>query len=341
MSFIAKRFLSIIPVLIGISILVFGFVRLIPGDPALVMLGERATPESIAQVRANLGLDKPISQQYLIYLGKALKGDLGKSILRGDSVSQDILLRFPATVELTVAAMLIALLTGLPIGIISATRRNTFIDNISRLEALLGVSMPVFWLGLMLAWFFGVMLGLLPTGARLDIGLNIEPVKLLGHEFHTGLYLLDSLATGNFAAFGNSLKHLILPAITLSTIPMAIIARMTRSSVLEVLGQDYIRTAYSKGLSEPMVVYRHALKNALLPVITVVGLQVGRLLAGAIMTESIFSWPGIGLWVYEAIQSRDYPVVQGTTLFIAVVFVLVNVCVDILYSIVDPCVRYD
>lgn len=341
MSYIVKRFLTIVPVLFGISVLVFGFVHLIPGDPALAMLGERATPESVARVRETLGLDKPLYEQYLIYLEKVVHGDLGTSILRGDPVSRDILRRFPATVELTVAAMLIALLVGLPFGIVSATRRNSFIDNASRLVALTGVSMPVFWLGLMLAWFFGVELGWLPTGARLDIGMAVGPVRVMGHEFHTGLYLVDSLLTGNLTAFMNSLRHLILPAITLSTIPMAIIARMTRSSVLEVLGQDYIRTAYAKGLPSRRVVIRHTLKNAMLPVITVVGLQVGRLLAGAVLTESIFSWPGIGLWIFEAIQSRDYPVVQGSTLFIATIFVLVNVGVDIIYALVDPRIKYD
>jgi len=336
-----KRFLTIIPVFIGISILVFSFIRLIPGDPAVAMLGERATAESVAQIRENLGLEKPITEQYLIYVVKVLRGDLGKSILRGDLVADDIRHRFPATVELTMAAMLVALLVGFPAGIISATRRNSIFDNASRLVALTGVSMPVFWLGLMMAWFLGVQLHILPVSGRLNFDTTIQPIRILGHEFRTNLYVLDSLLTGNLPALRDTLAHLAMPAIALGTIPMAIIARMTRSSMLEVLGLDYIRTAHAKGLSEQSVIFRHAIKNAMLPVITVVGLQFGRLLGGALLTETIFSWPGIGLWAFEAIQARDYPVVQGMTLFIAAVFVLANLTVDILYTVFDPRIRFD
>jgi peptide/nickel transport system permease protein len=333
--YIAKRILTIIPVLFGVSVLVFGFIRLIPGDPATAMLGERATVESIARVRQNLGLDKPLPEQYLIYMGKVLRGDMGTSILRGEPVTQDILRRFPATVELALSAILISLLVGVPAGIISATRRNSFFDNASRLFALAGVSMPVFWLGLMLAWLFGVVLHWLPTGGALtsEMSWAYKPV--------TGLVVLDSLLTLNWPLLEDRLRHLILPAMTLGTIPMAIVARMTRSSMLEVLGQDYVRTARSKGLREQNVVLRHALKNALLPIITVVGLQVGRLLSGAILTETIFSWPGIGLWAYEAIQSRDYPIVQGVTLFVAIIFVTANLVVDVLYAAADPRIRYE
>ena len=333
--YVVKRFLTIIPVLFGVSILVFSFIRLIPGDPAIAMLGERATPEAIARVRENLGLDKPIYEQYLIYLGKALRGDLGTSILRGDPVVKDILRRFPATVELALSAIFVALLVGIPAGIVSATRRNSLFDNVSRLIALTGVSMPIFWLGLMLAWLFGVVLHWLPTGGPLTTELSLTYKPL------TGLVLLDGLLTMRWAIVADRLKHLILPAMALGTIPMAIIARMTRSTMLEVLGQDYIRTAHAKGLQERVVVLRHALKNALLPIITVVGLQVGRLLSGAILTETIFSWPGIGLWAYEAIQSRDYPIVHGVTLFIAIIFVLANLSVDLLYAAVDPRIRYE
>jgi peptide/nickel transport system permease protein len=339
--YILRRGLTIIPVLFGISVLVFSFIRLIPGDPAVAMLGERATEESVAMVRANLGLDRPITEQYLLYIGKVLRGDLGKSILRGDSVATEIKRRFPATLELAAAAMFVALLIGIPIGIVSATRRNSLIDNASRMLSLVGVSMPVFWLGLMMAWFFGVQLHLLPTSGRLDIDSTIEPIRIFGHEFRTNLYLVDSLLTGNMRAFGQSLLHLILPALALATIPLAIIARMTRSSLLDVLNQDYVRTAHAKGLRSSVVVTRHALRNALLPIVTVVGLQVGRLLGGAILTETIFSWPGLGTWAFEAIQARDYPVVQAMTLFIATIFVLVNLAVDILYTVVDPRVRFD
>ena len=284
-----KRFLTIVPVLIGVSLIVFSFTHLIPGDPAVAMLGERATPQRVAEVRAQLGLDEPLYTQYFIYVGKILHGDLGASILRGDPVLRDLVRRFPATVELATSAILIAILVGVPMGIISAVWRNSFFDGFSRLVALAGVSMPIFWLGLMLAWCFGVVLGWLPTGFRLGTDVTLVTV--------THFNILDSLLAGNWSALVSSLRHLILPAIALSTIPMAVIARMTRASLLEVLSQDYIRTAESKGLPQRAVILRHAMRNALLPVMTVTGLQVGRLLAGAILTETIFSWPGIGLWI--------------------------------------------
>ena len=328
-----KRFCTIIPVLVGISIIVFGFIHLIPGDPAVAMLGERATPERVQEVRIQLGLDQPLYTQYGIYVGKILRGDLGTSILRGDPVLHDLMRRFPATVELALSAILIAVLIGIPAGIVSAVWRNSIFDGCSRLIALTGVSMPIFWLGLMLAWVFGVMLGWLPTGFRLGTSITLTPV--------THFNLLDSLITSNGAAFTASLRHLVLPAVALSTIPMAVINRMTRASLLEVLSQDYIRTAEAKGLPQRGVILRHAMRNALLPVMTVTGLQVGRLLSGAILTETIFSWPGIGLWIYEAIQARDYPIVQGATLFIATIFVLVNLLTDCLYAIVDPRIKYD
>ncbi len=332
-QYVIKRFLTIVPVLIGVSVIVFSFTHLIPGDPAVAMLGERATPQRVAEVRAQLGLDQPLYTQYFIYVGKILHGDLGASILRGDPVLRDLVRRFPATVELAISAICIAIVVGVPMGIISAVWRNSFFDGFSRLVALTGVSMPIFWLGLMLAWCFGVVLGWLPTGFRL--GTNVTLVTV------THFNILDSLLTGNWPALGSSLRHLILPAVALSTIPMAVIARMTRASLLEVLSQDYIRTAESKGLPQEAVILRHAMRNALLPVMTVTGLQVGRLLAGAILTETIFSWPGIGLWIYESIQARDYPIVQGATLFIATIFVMVNLLTDVLYATVDPRIKYD
>jgi peptide/nickel transport system permease protein len=328
-----KRFFTIVPVLIGVSLIVFSFTHLIPGDPAVAMLGERATPQRVAEVRAQLGLDKPLYKQYFIYVDKVLHGDLGASILRGDPVLRDLVRRFPATVELAISAICIAIVVGVPMGIISAVWRNSFFDGFSRLVALTGVSMPIFWLGLMLAWFFGVILRWLPTGFRLGTDVTLVSV--------TNFYILDCLLTKNSAALVSSLRHLILPAIALSTIPMAVIARMTRASLLEVLSQDYIRTAESKGLPQQSVILRHAMRNALLPVMTVTGLQVGRLLAGAILTETIFSWPGIGLWIYESIQARDYPIVQGATLFIATIFVMVNLLTDVLYAAVDPRIKYD
>lgn len=333
LSYIVKRVAGVIPVLLCVSMLVFGFLRMIPGDPALIMLGERATQENINRVREQLGLNKPLHQQYLTFLGNALRGDLGTSILRQEPVSQQIVHRFPATLELTLAAILIALVVGIPAGIISAVRRGTWFDTVSMLVALTGVSMPIFWLGLMLIFLFSVVLHLLPTGGRLTAGMEFTPI--------TNLLLLDAVLRGDPRIFFQALRHLALPALALGTIPMAIIARMTRSAMLEVLSQDYVRTARAKGLKEGTVVIRHALRNAWLPIITVVGLQVGRLLSGAILTETVFSWPGIGRWLIDAIYARDYPIVQGVTLFIAIIFVAVNLIVDILYALVDPRIRFN
>jgi len=328
-----RRGLTIVPVLLGVSILVFSFIHLIPGDPALTMLGERATPEKVAEVRVRLGLDRPIWEQYLLYIGKAMRGDLGVSIIRGDPVAGDLMRRFPATVELAMAAIIVAIVLGIPIGVASAVWRNSLLDSIARLGALTGVSMPIFWLGLVLAWFFGVQLRILPTGFRLSSGTAFVP--------WTNFVILDALLQRDWATLGDALRHLILPALALATIPLAVIARMTRASMLEVLSREYIRTAEAKGLSRRVVILRHALRNALLPVLTVVGLQVGRLLAGAILTETIFSWPGIGLWVYESIEARDYAIVQGVSLFIAVIVVGVNLLTDVLYAAVDPRIKYE
>ena len=328
-----RRGLTIVPVLLGVSLLVFSFIHLIPGDPALTMLGERATPEKVAEVRARLGLDRPIWQQYVLYIGKALRGDLGVSIIRGDPVASDLLRRFPATVELATASMVVAIALGIPIGVASAVWRNSLLDSLARLGALTGVSMPIFWLGLVLAWFFGVQLRVLPTGFRLSSGTAFVP--------WTNFVILDAILQGDWPTLADAVRHLILPALALATIPLAVIARMTRASMLEVLSREYVRTAEAKGLSRRVVILRPALRNALLPVLTVVGLQVGRLLAGAILTETIFSWPGIGLWVYESIESRDYAIVQGVSLFIAVIVVGVNLLTDVLYAAVDPRIKYE
>lgn len=330
-QYIVRRLFAVIPTLIGISLVVFSFIHLIPGDPALAMLGERATEESITRVRAALGLDKPLHQQYLIYMSKVVRGDLGTSILRNEPVTEQLLRRFPATVELSVAAMIVAVFGGLPAGIISAVRRNSLIDTGSMLFSLTGVSMPIFWLGLMMSYLFGVALRWLPTGGRLDPTIQFQAT--------TNFLLIDTLAANDFPTFIKAVQHLILPAVVLGTIPMAIIARMTRSAMLEVLGLDYVRTARAKGLPYRLVVIKHALRNALLPVVTIVGLQIGTLLAGAILTETIFSWPGIGRWVYDSIQARDYPIVQGVTIFIASLFVFINLLVDISYAFLDPRIR--
>ncbi|HIQ06470.1 MAG TPA: ABC transporter permease, partial [Anaerolineae bacterium] len=292
-QYILRRLLHMVPVLFGVSVLVFSFVHLIPGDPAVAMLGERASEENVTRIREQLGLDKPLYQQYLIFIGRFARGDLGRSIHSRNPISDELKRRFPATAELSLSAITIAVLLGIPAGIISAIKRNSIFDNLSMVGALMGVSMPIFWLGLMLLWLFAVKIPWFPTGTRLDVDIHLET--------RTNLYVLDSLLTGNWEALVNSLKHLILPSIALGTIPLATIARMTRSAMLEVLGQEYVRTAKAKGLPPRLVILRHALRNALLPVVTVIGLQVGLLLSGAILTETIFSWPGIGKWIYDAI----------------------------------------
>ncbi|PYM66209.1 MAG: peptide ABC transporter permease [Candidatus Rokuibacteriota bacterium] len=328
-----QRGLTAVPVLLGVSVLVFSFIHLIPGDPAVTMLGERATPEKVAEVRVRLGLDRPLWEQYVRYVGRVVRGDLGVSIVRGDPVLTDLLRRFPATVELATAAIVVAVGLGIPVGVASAVWRNSVVDSLARLLALTGVSMPIFWLGVMLAWFFGVTLRVLPTGFRLDTGTAFVP--------WTNFVIVDAALQGNWPLLVDALRHLILPALALATIPLAIVARMTRASMLEVLSREFIRTAEAKGLPQGAVILHHALRNALLPVVTVIGLQIGQLLAGAILTETIFSWPGIGLWVYESIEARDYAIVQGTSLFIAVIVVVVNLMTDLLYAVVDPRIRYD
>lgn len=332
--YIARRLANLIPVILGITLLVFIFLHLIPGDPAIVMAGERATPEQVAALREQLGLNQPLPLQYLTFLGNLLRFNFGTSIISGVPIAQEISIRWSATFELSVAAMLLATIMGIPAGVLAAVRKNSLIDNLTMTSSLLGVSLPVYWLGLLLIYLFAVNLHWLPPSGRLsiDAGLNFKPI--------TGFYILDTLIQGNFKAFNDALSHLILPAITLGTIPLAILARITRSAMLEVLTQDYIRTARAKGLLERWVIFKHALKNAFLPVITIIGLQFGTLLSGAILTETIFSWPGIGSWIYEGILSRDYPVVQGGVVFVAVAFVLINLIVDITYAFLDPRIQY-
>ena len=328
-----RRLISFIPVLIGVTIIVFSFIHLIPGDPASAMLRENAPPEVAARIREQLGLDRPLYEQYLIYMERTLQLNLGESLVTHIPVANELANRFPATAELAICAMIIAIGIGIPLGVVSAVRRNSWIDTISMFVALIGVSMPIFWLGLMLSMLFGVTLHWLPFQSRLGVDTNLTRV--------TGFYLIDSLLSGNLDTFIDVVRHLILPSFVLATVPMSILARMTRASMLEALNQDYIRTAHAKGLRERVVVMRHAMKNAMLPVVTVIGLQTGFLLSGAILTESIFSWPGIGRWVYDEIQLRDYPVIQGTILFIAIVFVVVNLVVDLSYAYLDPRIRYD
>jgi peptide/nickel transport system permease protein len=347
--YIVRRLLTLIPTLLGVTLVIFLLLRLIPGDPAVAMLGEHAAQENVERIREQLGLNRPLfldpealkqgdvgsffDSQYIRYLGRLVRGDLGNSIHRRIPIAQELKHRFPATIELSVCAMIVAIIVGVPAGIISAARRNSIWDGISMIGSLIGVSMPIFWLGLMLIMLFAVILGWLPIGGRLETGLELERV--------TNFFIIDSIITGNGEALVDVLKHLAMPVIALATIPMAIIARMTRSSMLDVMQEDYIRTAHAKGLRERVVLYRHALKNAFLPVVTIIGLQTGSLLAGAILTETIFAWPGIGKWVYDAILGRDYPVVQSGTFLIALVFVVVNLLVDLSYAYLDPRIHYD
>lgn len=333
--FMLKRIGLLFPTLFGVITLVFFMLALSPGNPAQVILGERANKESIEKMNAELGLDKPMHVQYVIYLKKVVHLDFGKSIKTGQNVIDEIKDRFPATIELAIFAMLFSSFLGIVIGVISATKRYSVVDYVSMFGALFGVSMPVFWLGLVLILVFSVNLDLLPTGSRLDVRYYFTPI--------TNFYILDGIIhlfkTGDPKILGSALTHMILPAVTLGTIPLAIIARITRSSMLEVLKQDYIKTARATGMSERKVIFKYALRNALLPVITVIGLQFGMLLAGAILTETIFAWPGLGKWLYHAIESRDFPAIQGGVIVISTCFVVINLFVDLLYSVINPKIR--
>ena len=335
LKFILKRLSLLIPTLLGVVTLVFCMIALSPGDPAQAMLGERASKERVEKLRHDLGLDKPLLQQYGSYLKRSAVLDLGYSIKTQQKVIDEIGARFPATIELAICAMIFAAFLGILLGVLSATRKNTWVDYASMVGALTGISMPIFWLGLMLMLLFSIVLNILPTSGRIDIRMYFAPI--------TNFYIIDSLIylvkQGRADYLVSALKHIILPAVTVGTIPMAIIARITRSSMLEVLKQDYIKTARAAGIPERVVIFRYALRNALLPVITVIGLEFGLLLSGAILTETIFAWPGIGKWIYNAIEARDYPAVQGGIFIIAGTFVLINLVVDFLYSVVNPRIR--
>ena len=356
--YIIQRLVMLIPVLLGISIVAFSMLRLIPGDPATVMLGERATIEQIADFRERMGLNDPIYIQYLRYLQSVLHGDLGRSSVTQEWVIVELGQRLPATIELSMGALFVACTVGILAGVIAAYYHNSFFDLATMVGTLIGVSMPIFWLGLILMYIFGFKLRWLPPSARMTVGVDLQTLNEAYHldqvlsgpwgakviaftDFLSQFYILASILTGNVKALLDSLKHLVLPSVALGSIPMAIIARMTRSSLLEVLGEDYIRTARAKGLRESGVLTRHAMKNAFLPIITVIGLQVGSLLAGAILTETIFSWPGMGRLVVNRILARDYPSVQGSVLAIALIFVFVNLIVDISYAYLNPRIRYE
>ena len=332
-GFLLRRLGLVVPTFLGITLLVFALLRLIPGDPVEALSGERGmTEERYTRLIQEFGLDRPLPVQYGDYVWKALHGDLGLSTITHEPVFAEFMARFPATVELSLVAMGFALLLGIPAGIVAAVKRNTVWDYSVMGASLTGYSMPIFWWGLLLILTFSVTLGWTPVSGRIDILYDLPPV--------TGFMLVDSLLAGEPGAFRSALSHLVLPSIALGTIPLAVIARMTRSSMLEVLREDYVRTARAKGLSRLRVVGIHAFRNALIPVITVIGLQVGTLLAGAILTETIFSWPGIGKWLVEAIHRRDYPVVQGGILLSATVIILVNLIVDVLYGVINPRIRH-
>ncbi len=331
-SYTIRRLGALIPVLLGMAFIVFMMIRAIPGNPAQIILGQQASKEAVAALTQDLGLDKPWFTQFFNYLGGLFQGDLGVSIKTRTPVAEEIWPYLAATMELAFVALLIAVVVGVNAGIISAWFQNSWFDYVAMIIALIGVSMPVFWLGLMEQYIVAIQWDLLPTTGRNEIRSPIDSI--------TGLYLIDTLLHGRFDQFIDVVRHLILPGIALATIPMAIIARMTRSSMLEVMRSDYIRTARAKGLKMFWVVYKHSLKNALIPVITVIGLQAGLLLGGAILTETIFGWPGIGTYIYDAINYRDYPVIQSGILVIAFIFVMINLFVDLLYAAIDPRIKY-
>ncbi len=324
-----------IPALIGIVVITFILSRVLPGDPAIVMAGEQATDDVIAKIRMDMGLDKPLVVQFFSYVGQLFQGNLGFAYHTGHTVLSDFGTRFPATIELTLASVIIAICVAIPVGIIAATRKESFIDHISRVFSLIGACVPIFWLGLLFIYIFYSILGWAPAPmGRISGDLN-PPTHI------TGLYVIDSLMTGDMVALKSSLAHLLLPAICLSTGTMAIVARMTRSSMLEVIGQDYVRTARAKGLSETAVVGKHSLINALIPTLTVLGLQFGGLLGGAVITETIFSWPGVGGYVTDSILAADYAPIQAFTLVSAILFSFINLAVDLVYGLIDPRIRYE
>ncbi len=333
LRFILTRVSLVIPTFLGITFLTFILIRLVPGDPIEVRTGERGiAPERLAELRHEMGLDRPLWHQFFDYVGNVLHGDFGLSLITHNSVLSEFLTLFPATLELALCAMLFATLVGLPAGILAAVKRGSLFDHGVMGLSLTGYSMPIFWWGLLLILFFSVGLGWTPVSGRLDLVYYVEPA--------TGFMLIDTLMAKDYEAFRSALGHLVLPTIVLGTVPLAVVARMTRSAMLEVLGEDYIRTARAKGLDDGRVIGMHALRNALIPVVTVIGLQVGTLLGGAILTETIFSWPGVGKWLIESINRRDYPALQGGVLLIATSVILVNLLVDVLYGVLNPRIRH-
>jgi peptide/nickel transport system permease protein len=331
LRFTVRRLILLVPILVGLSVLVFLWIRALPGSPAEALLGERATPAAVRAIKRQYGLDKPLHEQYFKYVKAVARGEFGDSVVSRRPVVTEFKQRFPATVELAVAAMLFSVGLGIPLGFIAAKRYGGWLDQASLLASLIGISIPIFFLAIILKYVFAVRLGWLPTVGRISVLIDLE------HP--TNFYLLDALIAGDFHAFIDVLKHLVLPAVALGSIPLAIVARITRAAVLDVQNEDYVRTARSKGLAPGIVDRRHILRNALLPISTIIGLQTGLLLSGAVLTETVFAYPGIGTWLVEAIESRNYPVLQGGILFVAVVFVLVNLLVDLSYALINPRIR--
>ena len=328
---IRRRIIGAIPVLIGMSFLVFFLMQLAPGDPVTLLLGEDAEPHEIEEVTREWGLDQPIIVQYWQFVSKAVQGNFGESMRYGEPVTELVIERLPATVELALASLLVAIIIALPIGVYSAIKHNSLWDHSGMTLALVGLSVPNFWLGIMLIFFLGGQWNLFPVAGRLTYGVDVTPV--------TQLMLVDALIAGDLAAFWDAFKHILLPAVTLGTSFAAIITRISRSSVLEVIRQDYITTARAKGLSERTVIWKHTLRNALITIITILGLQLGALLSGSVITETVFSWPGIGSLLIQAITTRDYKLAQGVILFFAMVYFFINLTVDLLYTWVDPRIR--
>ncbi len=332
LRFVVRRLLLLVPILLGLSILVFAWIRALPGGPAEALLGERVTAARVAQIRHTYGLDRPLPVQYWAYLKETAKGDLGVSISSRRTVTSEIKQRFPATVELALAAMIFAIGLGIPLGFFAAKWHGSWFDHLSLFASLIGISIPIFFLAVILKYVFAVRLGLLPSIGQISVLSNLK------HP--TNFYILDAIIAGNWGALWDVIKHLILPGIALGSIPLAIVTRITRAAVLDVQNEDYVRTARAKGISPLTVDRRHVLRNAMLPISTIIGLQTGLLLSGAVLTETVFAFPGIGSWIANAIFNRDYPVIQGGILFLAVVFVVVNLIVDVSYAIINPRIRY-
>lgn len=333
LAYVLKRLLYLLPVLLGVTLLVFVISHAIPGDPARMMAGQKASREAVENLRRSMGLDRPLPEQYATYLLGLLRGDLGVSIRNQRPVIEDLRDFFPATLELSLASMLLCVSVGLPLGIVSAVRRNRPIDHASRVFSVFGVSMPVFWLGLMLLLLFYRTLGWLPGSGRLDIHTD-PPAQV------TGLYLIDTLVEGSFGKFGDAFLHILMPAFCLSYVYLAIITRIVRSSMISVMGLDFITTARANGISEAAIILKHCLKNSLIPTVTITGLSIGELLGGAILTETIFNWPGMGKYVVDSVNFLDFPAMMGFTLVVALAYVLINLAVDVLYAFLDPQIRY-